>query len=148
MVKKEEMIAEGKIVKVTVDDSSISRVVEILQFCKTCCFTRLFLRSEMKEGSDFPYISYAVARRFSAVPGSTPNTLLWCRFSERYQIPYFAHNAVGLPRFADVSVGLSWSRILRRGHSHDLVPEFSEQSALEWLCRVVSNHVPRGTPNY
>jgi hypothetical protein len=31
-----------------VDDSSISRVDEILQFCKTCCFTRLFLRSEMK----------------------------------------------------------------------------------------------------
>jgi hypothetical protein len=98
--------------------------------------------------------------RFSAVPGSTPNTLLWCRFSERYQIPYFAlsgsglacflfaDNAVGLPHFADVSVGLSWSRILRRGHSHDLVPEFSEQSALEWLCRVVFNHVPCGTPNY
>jgi hypothetical protein len=67
-------------------------VVEILQFCKTCCFTRLFLRSEMKQGSAFPYISYAFARharigfslmthclchergtRFSAVPGSTPN---------------------------------------------------------------------------
>jgi hypothetical protein len=77
----------------SVDDSSISRVVEILQFCKTCCFTRLFLRSEMKQGSAFPYISYAVARctrvgfslmthcichergtRFNAVPGSTPNS--------------------------------------------------------------------------
>jgi hypothetical protein len=61
--------------------------------CKTCCFTRLFLRSEMKQGSAFPYLSYAVARRahigfslmthclchergthFSTVPGSTPNT--------------------------------------------------------------------------
>jgi hypothetical protein len=60
--------------------------------CKTYCFTRLFLRSEMKQGSPFPYISYAVVRRarigfslmthcichergtrFNAVPGSTPN---------------------------------------------------------------------------
>jgi hypothetical protein len=43
---------------------------------------------------------------------------------------------------------LAWSRILSWNHSHDLVAKLLEQSTLEWLRRLVTNHVPRGTPDY
>ena len=49
---------------------------------------------------------------------------------------------------ADVTINFSWSRVLRRNYSHDLVSELTEQSTLERFGRVVCNHVPCRTPDY
>jgi hypothetical protein len=65
------------------------------------------------------------------VPGSNPNTLLWCRFlSWWYQTYCFAFLGLVFAcfYFADIAVCLPWSRVERRGHSHDLVSKLKNRA--------------------
>jgi hypothetical protein len=47
----------------------------------------------------------------------------------------------------DLCYGFSWSWILCRNHSHDLVSELSEQSTLQGFGHEVSDHVSSRTPD-
>jgi hypothetical protein len=70
--------------------------------------------------------SHELGFDLTAVPGSTPTTLLlYCFLSWRYQTFCFAFIRIVFD-FSDIAVGLPWSWVARRGHSHDLVSKLTE----------------------
>ena len=83
-------------------------------------------------------------------PVSLPLVLLagqdhpYSLFLERFPFSFTVSRL--LERLTLCDLNLSWAGVLGLDHSHDLVSELLEQSALGWLCHIVSDHVPRGAP--
>jgi hypothetical protein len=87
---------------------------------------------------------------------TSPNTLLWCLpFSldgtKIYIVPLLGLSSLRLDcmsiQLIDLRYGFTWSWILCRNHSHDLVSELPEQSTLQGFGHEVSDHVSSRTPD-